>query len=90
MLLRNAVTLSLASIKAVVAARETSRNSRDFTAADAIRVDMKAQYAQQEYVHTHSLRSDSRPRTCKARATGGESLRVPPSHDCKREVTVDE
>ena len=55
MLLRNAVTLRLTSIKAVVAARETS------------------------WSHT-----------CKATATGGESLGVPPSHDSKREVTVDE
>ena len=49
-LLRNAVTLSLTSIKALVAARETSRKSSDFKAADAIRDDLKAQYAQQEYV----------------------------------------
>ena len=38
----------------------------------------------------HPLRSESRSHTCKARATGGESLGVPPSHDCKREVAVDE
>ena len=34
-LLINAVTLSLTSIKAVVAARENSRKSRDFKAVDA-------------------------------------------------------
>ena len=32
---------------AVVAARETSRKSCDFKAADAIRHDLKAQYVQQ-------------------------------------------
>ena len=49
-LLRNAVALSLTSIKAVVAARETSGKSRDFKAADAIQDDLKAQSAQQEDV----------------------------------------
>ena len=44
------MTLSLTSIKTVVAARETSRKSCDFKAADAIRDELKAQYAQQEYV----------------------------------------
>ena len=47
---QDAVTLSLASVEAVVAARESSRKSCDFKAADAIRDDLKAQCAQPEYV----------------------------------------
>ena len=39
---QDAVTLSLTSIEAHVAARETSRKSRDFKVADAIRDDLNA------------------------------------------------
>ena len=46
------MTPSLTSIEAVVAARETSRKSCDFKAVDAIRDDLKAQYAQPECVMT--------------------------------------
>ena len=47
---QDAVTLSLTSIEAVVAARETSRKSRDFKAAEAIRDDLKAKYVQQALI----------------------------------------
>lgn len=39
---QDAVTLSLTSIEALVAAREKARESRDFKAADAIRDDLKS------------------------------------------------
>ena len=45
-----AAAVSLTSIEAVVVSHETSRKSFDFKASDAIRDELKAQYAQQEYV----------------------------------------
>ena len=49
------MTLSLTPIKAVVAARETSQKSCVFKAADAVRDELKAQYAQQEHVQQAPL-----------------------------------
>ena len=46
----DAVTLTLTSFEAVVAAHETSQESCDFKEAGAMRDNLKAQFAQREYL----------------------------------------